>query len=219
MYHALARHCAGLRVPTDLSLGGRELIPRRRISILLGLLLVLGSLGTVRALGQIAVPGGAPEPKNGPFRPQGFVRVIDGDTIEVLIDGRRTGIGILGLDAPPVSTPCGAAARDEVESLLGRGVILEDDPANTLDRQKRRLYRVSSPDGRSVATTLVTAGLARTTGLGPEASTLAAAEAKARQEQTGCAWGGKVPTASASASDRDGGGGQAAAQVPTNFLD
>ena len=77
------------------------------------------------------------------------------------------------------------------------------------------MYRVSAPDGRSVATALVSAGLARATGLGPEVSALAAAEAKARQEKTGCVWGGPLPTASAS-----GGGAfvaQAAAHVPDNF--
>ena len=45
------------------------------------------------------------------------------------------------------------------------------------------------------ATGVTDTELARTTGLGPEISTLAAAEAKARQEQTGCVWGGAVPAA------------------------
>ena len=121
----------------------------------------------------MALPGGAPDPKSGPFRPTGFVRVVDGDSIEVLIDGRRTAIGILGLDAPELGTPCGDAARAEVQSMVGRGVILEDDPGNTMDLRGRRVYRVNAADGRSVAATLVAAGLARTTGLGPETSSAA----------------------------------------------
>ena len=163
------------------------------------------------------LPGGAPDPKSGPFRPDGFVRVVDGDSIEVLIDGRRTAIGIQGLDAPALDTPCGAAARAELKSLVGRGVILEDDPGTTIDPQGRRVYRVSTPDRRSVAVALVGAGLARTTGLGPEAAALAAAESTARQARTGCVWGGAVPPPAAS--PKPGLAPQAAAQVPANFVD
>jgi glucose/arabinose dehydrogenase len=217
MYHALVRHRAGLRARSDRARGGTELFPRRALAILLGLLLVLGSLGTVRALDGVVQPGGAPDPKSGPFRPSGFVRVIDGESIEVLIDGRRTGIGILGVDAPDLGTPCGDAARAQLQSMVGRGVTLEDDPGNRMDLKGRRVYRVSAADGSSVAATLVGAGLARTTGLGPEASVLAAAEAKARQDQTGCVWGGKVPSASAAPSGRVV--AQSAAQVPANFAD
>ena len=183
--------------------------------MLLGLLLVLGSLGTVRALDQSAMPGGAPEPRNGPFRPAGYVRAIDGESLEALIDGRRTGVAVLGVAAPMLGTPCGDAAKAQLQALIGRGVTLADDPGNQFDSRQRRIYHISTSDGRSVAAAMVGAGLARTTGLGPEASTLAAAESKARSEKTGCVWGGPVPQSSASGRLA----ASAAATIPPDFAD
>jgi glucose/arabinose dehydrogenase len=155
--------------------------------------MVVGSLGSVWAIDQPAGPGGAPDPKRGPFQPTGFVRVVDGDSLEMLIDGRRVAVGVLGIDAAPFGTPCGGAARAELQSLVGKGITLEDDPANILDTRKRRMYKVTTPDGRSVAAALVSDGLAKATGRGPEAATLAALESQARQTKAGCVWGGPVP--------------------------
>src|SRR4051812_28490608 len=94
-------------------------LPKRALATILGLMFVIGSLGTVRALDQqSAEPGGAPAPKTGPFRPAGFVRVIDGDTMEASVDGKRIGVGVLGIDAPSYGTPCGEAARAQLQSLV-----------------------------------------------------------------------------------------------------
>jgi glucose/arabinose dehydrogenase len=161
--------------------------------VLGGLLLVIGSLGSVLAIDQPADPGGAPEPKSGPFQPSGFVRVVDGDSLEVVIDERRVAVGIVGIDAPQLSSECGKAARAETQALVGRGVVLQDDPAMVLDERKRRMYHASTLDGRSVAAALVSAGLARANGVGAEAATLSALESQARQSQAGCVWGGPVP--------------------------
>ncbi|MGE3272234.1 MAG: PQQ-dependent sugar dehydrogenase [Chloroflexota bacterium] len=157
------------------------------------MLLVLGTLGSVRALNQSVMPGGAPAPRPEPFQPRGFVRVVDGDTFEVNIDGKRVNAGILGITAASFGTPCGDAARAHLQSLIGRGVILKDDPPNLFDARKRRLYMVSTADNRSVAIDMVAAGLARASSSGPESAALAAAEAKARQEGAGCIWGGPFP--------------------------
>src|SRR5262249_27363783 len=197
------------------------------LAVLGGLLMVVGSLGSVWALDQPAGPGGAPDPKSGPFQPTGFVRVVDGDSLEVVIDGRRVAVGILGGDAAPFGTPCGTAARAETQSMVGRGVVLQDDPSNVLDARKRRLYQVSAPDGRSVAATLVSAGLARANGLGPEAATLSALESQARQAKTGCVWGGPVPAARtaakpvlpSTAQSAESVGTQAAGSVLPSFAD
>src|SRR3954470_12077108 len=123
--------------------------------------MVVGSLGSVWAIDQPAGPGGAPGPKNGPFQPTGFVRVVDGDSLEMLIDDRRVAVGVLGIDAAPFGTPCGEAARAELQTMVGKGVILEDDPHTILDTRKRRMYKVSAPGGQSVAAALVSAGLAK----------------------------------------------------------
>ncbi len=196
-------------------LGGPVLHASRFAAVLIGLLLVILSLGTVRALDQSAMPGGAPGPKPGPFQPKGFARVIDGDTFETNIDGRRAIVGVLGIDAASIDTACGNAARAELQSLIGRGVTLQDDPSNLFDARQRRLYRVSTPDGRPVAAALVTAGLAKANGLGPEVAALAVADARARQEKTGCVWGGPVPAART----RGQVSVMAAANVLPNFAD
>jgi endonuclease YncB( thermonuclease family) len=122
----------------------------RALATMLGLIFVIGSLGTVRAIDQrSAEPSGAPEPKTGPFRPTGFVRVIDGSTLEATVDGKRIGVGVLGIDAPSYGTGCGDAARAQLQSLVGRGAVFQDDRVNVLDARKRRLYQVSTPDGGS----------------------------------------------------------------------
>ena len=177
---------------------GRSSLTSRSLAVFLGLAFVLTGLGTVRALdSQTAQPGSAPAPRSGPFRPDGFVRVIDGSTLEVSIDGKRVGVGVLGIDPPPYGTSCGDAAKAQLQAYVGRGVTLRDDPANVLDARKRRMYQVNLADGRSAALTLVSAGLARANGRGPEAAALAAAESKARAEKTGCLWGGTTPALAA----------------------
>lgn len=183
-----------------------------------GALLLLGTLGTVSALDQSALPGGAPGPKSGPFQPKGFVRVVDGDTFEVVIDGKRVNVGVLGINAAPFGTPCGNAARAQLQALIGRGVSLEDDPANLYDARKRRLYVVRTPGNQSVAVTMLSAGLARTTGIGPEAAAMAGAESVARQNGTGCLWGGALPATRAAAAGGNV-GVMAAGTVLTGFVD
>src|SRR5918996_390791 len=70
----------------------------------------------------------APLPGTGSFDIQGFVRVIDGDTFEVYINGRQSGIGIIGIRAPMGNTPCGRSATARLISYIGRGGIrLEED--------------------------------------------------------------------------------------------
>ncbi|MFN8556297.1 MAG: hypothetical protein U0531_02740 [Dehalococcoidia bacterium] len=38
------------------------------------------------------------------------VRVIDGDTLDMQINGRRVGVGLIGVSAPATDTPCGREA-------------------------------------------------------------------------------------------------------------
>ena len=97
-----------LHRPEALS-GGPALRPSRHltalISVVCGALLLLGTLGTVNALDQSALPGGAPGPRPGSFQPRGFVRVVAGDTFEVQIDDKRVNAGVLGIKAAQMGTP------------------------------------------------------------------------------------------------------------------
>ena len=135
-------------------------------------------------------PGGAPAPGSGPRQIAGYIRVIDGDTVEAWIDGKRVAIGILGVDAPQGNTDCGRQATALLRQLA-RGIwnLEEDpDPALAFDARMRRLYTVLTPAGVSVAEALVLAGVAKAEEKGEEGPKLKDAEEKAKRDQVGCLW-------------------------------
>jgi endonuclease YncB( thermonuclease family) len=138
----------------------------------------------------IALAGQAPPPGSGSFDIAGPVRVIDGDTLEVYIEGRRVGVGLIGVDAPLGNTACGRRATEMLRQLTSERIDLEEDLALSFDARHRRLYYVSAPRSASVAFDLVAAGLARPNGLGREQAALATAAAQARASGAGCVWTG-----------------------------
>lgn len=143
--------------------------------------------------------GGPPPPGSGPQRAAQFVRVLDGQSFETLINGQRAIVGILGISAPPGNTDCGRQAAGMLWPLANAGLRLAEDLSFPFDAQYRRMYDVYTSSGRSLALTLVEAGLARADGHGPRRDQLAAAEAQARARQVGCVWrptvqpGGALP--------------------------
>ncbi len=132
--------------------------------------------------------GGAPPPGSGPLEIRGPVRVIDGNTLEVRINGNQVGIGILGVDAPQGNTPCGREARDLLTNILKLGLLrLEEDSSESFDERKRRMYNPSVL-GRSLALEMAKAGVARINGKGRLLADLLRAEAEARTARRGCVW-------------------------------
>jgi endonuclease YncB( thermonuclease family) len=83
--------------------------------------------------------------------------VIDGDTIDVRIDGIETRIRYFGVDTPERGRACYREAIDRNETLLGDTVLLLVD-ARTEDDFGRLLRYVFLPDGTSVDATLVAEG-------------------------------------------------------------
>ena len=169
--------------------------PRLLIGLmcLLMCLAVLVSITPTGVEAQRVGPGGAPPPGSGPAEVTGFVRVIDGETIETLVDGKLVGIGLIGIEAPMGNTDCGRAATQQLQQLLtlarGRGGIrLEEEPTLPFDARKRRMYYVQERTGRSLIRELVGGGVSRANGFGKEAVELAAAEADARAVGRGCLW-------------------------------
>src|SRR5215203_4452638 len=80
----------------------------------------------------------APSPGTGPITLTSFVRVVDGQSIDAVIDGRRVAIAVDGIEVPKGNTRCGKQATDLLKSLAkaarGRGGLrLVDDPSETLD--------------------------------------------------------------------------------------
>jgi endonuclease YncB( thermonuclease family) len=146
-----------------------------RVMLLVGLFVAL--------IGQPAVPS----VDAAPVELQGYVRAIQGDTLDARLSNRRIGIGIAGIQAPTGNTPCGKEATAFVQGLVNDGAMVEEEAGLASDPY-RRMYHVSTLDGRSVAEAVVTAGLARADGQGRNRDRLTELEAAAREARRGCLW-------------------------------
>jgi micrococcal nuclease len=93
-------------------------------------------------------------------------KVVDGDTIDVLIDGQKARIRLIGLDTPEVVDPrkpvqCfGREASQRMRELvLGKKARLERDPTQAnRDKYGRLLRYVYLPDGTNVAERMIREG-------------------------------------------------------------
>jgi micrococcal nuclease len=159
------------------------------------------------------------------------VRVVDGDTIHVLLHGRDTDIRLIGIDTPetvdpgePVMCYGPAASSFTHRELDGATARLRFDVERT-DRYGRTLAYVYK-DGRMFNLTLVRRGYARAYPYEPNtrnAGLFAAAQAKARAHQLGL-WGAcpyfGAPAHGSSASTGQGGssaGGSASGKCNPNY--
>jgi len=120
-----------------------------------------------------ATPAPPASTRTRPVIPEGLVRaritnVVDGDTVDVLIDGREERLRLIGIDTPETVRPdhpvecfgreASAFAR---ELLNGQDVLLEDDPGqDNRDRFGRLLRYVWLPDGRLVNYEMIVQGYA-----------------------------------------------------------
>jgi endonuclease YncB( thermonuclease family) len=123
-----------------------------------------------------------------PHQVDGYVRAIQGDTLDARKALKRVGIGIVGVKAPSGNTACGREATAFVQRLVSDGVRLVEEPGLVYDERKRRMYHVETPDGTSIAEALVSAGLAQAHGRGSNRDKLVELEAAARTAGRGCLW-------------------------------
>lgn len=113
-------------------------------------------------------PTGRPQETTdvGPLVP--VVEVVDGDTVRVMLDGRRERVRLLGIDAPERTTlrtghtECGGeAATDALRRLVeaDRDVHLVSDPSQgERDQYGRLLAYLDPPQGASFQRRLLEAG-------------------------------------------------------------
>lgn len=114
--------------------------------------------------------------------------VIDGDTIDVLIDGILTRIRYFGVDTPERGRACYREALDRNQLLVGDTVLLLPD-ARTEDGFGRLLRYVFLPDGTSVDATLVAEGFGQAwTRDGRYRDQIVALESDAQAAGRGCLW-------------------------------
>lgn len=152
--------------------------------------------------GQPLGPGGAPPRGSGPFEIPDSVRVIEGDTIETWLNNNRVGIGFVGIAAPMGNTDCGEQAIGLLQSLLARGLRLEEDASIEFDQRGRRMYyALDRVTRQSIAMQLMSAGVVRATGQGREGAELRAEEGIARGLGRGCLW--SPPGQQANSTDKE----------------
>jgi endonuclease YncB( thermonuclease family) len=154
---------------------------------------VIGLMLSVLGAGERA-SAQAPARGSGQRMVPGPVRVIEADTLEVWLDGSRVGVGVIGIKAPPGNTACGREAIKAASQLVADGIWLEEDlTLPSIDKRKRRMYRVSTASGQSLAQDLARAGLAGVESADTSALEfldIAAAENDAKGVQRGCVWSG-----------------------------
>jgi micrococcal nuclease len=130
------------------------------IAIILGAVLVLMAGGQTN----VTTPD-VPKP-NQSCPTYKVVRVVDGDTVDLLIDGKNTRVRLIGVDTPetvdprkPVEEYGKEASRFTTNLLLGEDVWVEQEPDNTVDKYGRSLYYLyRAPDGLFVNLEIVRQG-------------------------------------------------------------
>ena len=143
---------------------------------------------------EVSTPEAAPEVEL--FGPYEVVRVIDGDTAIINIDGTETKVRFIGVDTPESvnpdeskNTPEGKIASDYTKSLLsGKSVYLEYDVETTDDYGRTLAYIYMSDKETMVQKELLKAGLATTMTIQPNskyANQFYAIQVEARENQKG----------------------------------
>ena len=118
------------------------------------------------------------------------VRILDGDTIEVLHEGKAERIRLNGIDCPEKRQAFGTKAKQFTSSLVaGKQVTVK---ATGKDRYGRTIGDVILPDGKNLNQELVRAGYAWWYRQYSKDKTLEKLEAEARKAKRGL-WADKAP--------------------------
>jgi len=119
------------------------------------------------------------------------VKVYDGDTVSIVIKGRKEKIRLIGIDAPEIKQkPWGTRAKRHLEKLLAaseRKVVLEFD-VEKRDKYGRFLCYIFSSDGKMLNLQMVRDGYAMLLTIPPNikyVDELKAAQTEARQRGCG----------------------------------
>ena len=87
------------------------------------------------------------------------LKVIDGDTLDVLLDGEEIRVRLLGIDTPERGQSLYYEAKERLQELAGARIYLEADDEEQ-DRYGRYLFWIWSEDGLLINAQLVEEGLA-----------------------------------------------------------
>ena len=173
---------------------------RRRIGVLWPLLVLLalfvGFLQLLTTGGDASSPTSTATATPPPFlhpnptslQQATVVRVVDGGTIDVTIDGEEQRVRYYGVEAPESGEKCFEEAKARNADLLTKTVRLESDTRDQ-DEEGRLLRYVFNEDGLSIEAALVGEGLANAR---PEDGKyrirFTTMETDAREGNVGCLW-------------------------------
>jgi len=116
------------------------------------------------------------------------LRIVDGDTIHVDIDGKEEIIRFYGDNTTEHGQPCFDEATQRTRKLVGDDVRLLPDARNR-DRYGRLLRYVYSPSGLNIEAEMVAEGLAHAwRSDGALRFAITALEDQAQQGRVGCLW-------------------------------
>jgi micrococcal nuclease len=114
--------------------------------------------------------------------------IIDGDSMNVIIDGKTTGIRLYGVDTPAAGQRCFREAEDRTMKLVGKKVLLLPDTQEK-DKNNIALRYVFTPEGVSIDATLVAEGFGHASSVdGQYRSQIAGYETQAQEAKRGCLW-------------------------------
>ncbi len=117
------------------------------------------------------------------------VSVIDGDTIEVEVDGKTERVRYYGSDAPERGEPCGDEALERNGHLVAQQIVFLLPDARDKDSQGRLLRYVFTSDGRLLDEILIREGLAKAWRQdGAYRDQLVTLEERAALSRVGCLW-------------------------------
>ncbi len=117
-------------------------------------------------------------------------RVIDGDTVEVVLHGQRVSVRLFGIDAPERGERCASEASERLASIIDAEdeILLHPGPRND-DGGRLLRYAFTPADQASIDALLIGEGLAEAWRRdGQLRDDLVALERQAQEAHTGCLW-------------------------------
>jgi len=211
----------GSRAATAVDVDTAVMNPRRRPTVIARFTLAVALIasacggGTTTPGASAGAPGvgsttpapvaGAPARPTGPTQDATLVRVVDGDTIRVIVGGVEERVRYIGIDTPELNTsspttpdPYAEAATDANARLLAGGRLVLEKDVSERDRYDRLLRNVwLERDGAwtFVNLALVAEGFAQVSTYPPDVKyvdALLAAQRAAREDGRGL-WAGSPP--------------------------
>jgi micrococcal nuclease len=116
------------------------------------------------------------------------VRVIDGDTLDLIISNVTHRVRLFGVDTPERGEPCYHEATERLRQLAGDVVRVEPGP-RAADNYGRLLFYLYTTSGESIDAMLISEGLG-TAWIrdGQYRDLLASLEREAKVQVIGCLW-------------------------------